>query len=113
MPGDGEVQALLSDVEARGSFADKRGQRHAGRAVQRRHARHPTGIHTHARQLAACQAGGQTVTPGIGLEGDVPGGHKTIVEINIDAIGAWRNLGLFQIPTGQPPPPDRQLKSGG
>lgn len=62
MPGDGEVQALLSDVEARGSFADKRGQRHAGRAVQRRHARHPTGIHTHARQLAACQAGGQTVT---------------------------------------------------
>ncbi len=52
-------------------------------------------IHTHARQLAACQAGGQTVTLGIGLEGDVPGGHKTIVEINIDAIGAWRNLLAF------------------
>ena len=52
-----EGGALLSDVEARGSFADKRGQRHAGRAVQRRHARHPTGIHTHARQLAARQAG--------------------------------------------------------
>ncbi len=113
MHGDGEVQALLSDVEARGSFADKRGQRHAGRAVQRRHARHPTGIHTHARQLAACQAGGQTVTTGIGTEGDVHGGHKTIVEINIDAIGARGTSRLFQIPTGQPPPPDRQLKSGG
>ena len=31
----------------------------------------------------------------VGLESDVPGGHKTIVEINIDAIGAWRNLLAF------------------
>lgn len=36
--------------------------------------------------------------PGIGLEGDVPGGHKTIVEINIDAIGARRNLPAFSNP---------------
>jgi hypothetical protein len=38
---------------------------------------------------------GDRPCPGIGLESDVPGGHKTIVEINIDAIGAWRHLLAF------------------
>ena len=31
----------------------------------------------------------------IGLESDVPGGHIAVIEINIDAIGARRDLLAF------------------
>jgi hypothetical protein len=43
-------------------------------------------------KLAAGQAGSQTVVVLSALKGDIAGGHKAVIQIDIDAIGARRHL---------------------
>lgn len=93
--GDGEVQVLLFDVEVCGSFVDKCGQWYVGCVVQCCYVWYLIGIYIYVCQLVVCQVGGQIVILGIGLEGDVSGGYKIIVEINIDVIGVWWNFLVF------------------
>ena len=90
--GNGQVQALLADVEAAGGLFDQGGERDAGVGVQRLHSRHGGRVDAHARQLAAGQAGREAMILLSGLKGHVAGGHKAVVQINIDPIGAGRHL---------------------
>ena len=88
----GEVQALLTDVETAGRLFDHLRHRHAGIGREGIHTGHGGGIDAHAGQLAAGQAGGQTVVVLSALKGDIAGGHKAVIQVDIDAIGARRHL---------------------
>ena len=95
--GNGQVQALLADVEAAGGLFDHGGQRYAGIGGQRIHSRHGGSIDAHTRQLSAGQTGRQPMILFPGLKGHVAGGHKAVVQVDIDPIGAGRYLlSLFE-----------------
>ena len=88
----GQIQALLAHVKTAGRLFDHLRHRHAGIGREGIHTGHGGGIDAHAGQLAAGQAGGQTVVVLSALKGDIAGGHKAVIQVDIDAIGARRHL---------------------